>query len=197
MDRAVTPLVHTDEAALAESTGSTEETSSYELGAISSAEERHVHTVDVSGSIPLSPTTSTTLKGDVSEAIAIAEFMRLGYRVSRPLSNGLPYDFIADDGSRLLRVQVKTGRLKAGGIHATLGSSKYHRGRRECIGYGGRVEWVCIVNQATGRCYVTRPEEAQGSIVFRLEASRNNQATGVRWAPDYELAVALGPASRP
>lgn len=188
------PLVHTEAAPSIESTPWGDKSGSVELGESSSAVERRVHIADVGGSSPSSPTTSTTYKGDISEALAIAEFMRLGYFVSRPFSNGLPYDFIADDGVHLLRVQVKTGLLKGGAICARLGSSKYHRGRRESVGYKGRVEWVCIVNQQNGRCYVVRPDDAEGSVMLRLDASRNNQTSRVRWAADYELATALGPA---
>lgn len=49
-------LVHTDEAALAESTSSLVETGSPEPGESSSAEEHHVHTVGVVGSNPSSRT---------------------------------------------------------------------------------------------------------------------------------------------
>lgn len=50
-------LVHTDEAALVESMTSEAGNGSVEPErAISSAAERHVHTVEVSGSTPLSPT---------------------------------------------------------------------------------------------------------------------------------------------
>lgn len=194
MDLAKDPLVHTEQAALVEPDASTGPDRASGPGEISSAEERHVHTVDVSGSNPLSPTT-TTFKGDISEALAIAAFMQLGYFVSRPVSNGLPYDFIADNGRSLMRIQVKTGRLADGTISARLGSSKYHRSRRESIGYLGRVEWVCIVNPHNGRCYVIRPEDAGGYVMLRLTPSRNSQEKRVRWASDYELGVALGPAT--
>lgn len=193
MDRGRAHLVHTEQAAPKESKASIEPDRASGPGEISSAEERHVHTVDVSGSNPLSPT--TTIKGDISEALAIAAFMQLGYFVSRPFSNGLPYDFIADNGRSLMRIQVKTGRLMDGTISARLGSSKYHRGRRESIDYLGRVEWVCLVNPHNARCYVIRPEDANGYVMLRLTPSRNNQAKRVRWAADYELGVALGPAS--
>lgn len=56
MDCAVAHLVHTEEAALAESSTCGLETGSEEPGAISSVEERSVHTGKVSGSTPLSPT---------------------------------------------------------------------------------------------------------------------------------------------
>ncbi len=120
--------------------------------------------------------------------MAIAEFMRLGFAVSRPMSNGLAYDFIADDGVKLIRIQVKTGRMVNDCIKARLGSSKYHRGRRECVGYKGRVDWVVVVMQDQRAFYAIRPEDAGGDIHLRVTPSKNNQAAGVRWARDYELS---------
>lgn len=55
------PLVHTDEAALAESTGSPSETVQLVRGACSSAEERALHTGEVGGSKPSTPTANDAI----------------------------------------------------------------------------------------------------------------------------------------
>lgn len=187
-----TTLVHTDEGDLEESNASARENRSSERP-LSSAVERRVHIADVVGSIPTVATTSTTWVGDVCEIIAAGQLMALGYGVSRPLSNGLPYDLIADDGRRLLRIQVKSAVLRNGAVYGRMSTSKHHRGR-SAVDYAGRVDWMLIVWREAGRCYVVRPEEARTLVALRVEASRNNQSEGVRWAADYELAVALGPA---
>ena len=52
-------------------------------------------------------------QGDLGEARATYELVRLGYSLSKPLHVHLPYDFIADKDGILYRVQVKTsGVLK-------------------------------------------------------------------------------------
>lgn len=55
---------------------------------------------------------SPNQKGDWAELSVAARFMALGWSVSKPLSNGLPYDFILDRGSGLVRVQVKGARIR-------------------------------------------------------------------------------------
>ena len=54
--------------------------------------------------------------GDRTEAIIIAEPMRRGLRVLRPLSTNQRYDLALDLGDRFLRVQCKTGRLRNGAV---------------------------------------------------------------------------------
>jgi hypothetical protein len=155
----------------------------------SSAGERLLHTQDVASSILAAST--TTFIGDVCEAIATARLLELGYGVSRPVSNGLPYDLIADDGRRLLRMQVKSASYREGALFTRMNSSKYHRGGRASVHYAGRVDWIVPVWRETGRCFAVRPEEAKQMVTLRIDPARNNQASGVRWAQDYELGVVL------
>lgn len=49
-------------------------------------------------------------QGDLGEARAIFELTRLGYILSKPLINHVPYDLIADKNGVLYRVQVKTSQ---------------------------------------------------------------------------------------
>jgi len=56
----------------------------------------------------------TNIKGNVSESAALNAFSKAGFVVSVPFGNGAPYDLIVDTGKRLLKVQVKTGRLRGG-----------------------------------------------------------------------------------
>lgn len=118
--------------------------------------------------------------------------MRLGYGVSRPLSNAMPYDLVVDNGTRLFKVQVKSLALGNGILSASLVSSKYHRNRRASQGYAGRIDWFVLVSPELSRCFIAE-DTAMRSIQLRLSVSRNNQAARVRWADDYELKVALGP----
>lgn len=51
---------------------------------------------------------NTTNQGTVGLGAAIAEFTKRGNTVSIPLVDGQKYDLIADDGKKLLKIQVKT-----------------------------------------------------------------------------------------
>ena len=53
---------------------------------------------------------NSTDQGDVGEARAIYEFVKLGYVVSKPINDKAKYDLIVDDGNALKKVQVKTSR---------------------------------------------------------------------------------------
>lgn len=49
--------------------------------------------------------------GDYVEAMALAELLRLGYTVSKPVSDFSKYDYIIEAGGRLQRVQVKSAKF--------------------------------------------------------------------------------------
>lgn len=51
---------------------------------------------------------STKLKGDIAEQAAILKLLELGWGVSKPIGDRLPYDLIVDVDSRLIRLQVKS-----------------------------------------------------------------------------------------
>ena len=46
--------------------------------------------------------------GDIGESVGIEVFTKAGFIVSKPLTSNVKYDFIADYGGRLFKVQVKT-----------------------------------------------------------------------------------------
>lgn len=49
----------------------------------------------------------TILKGDIAVQAVVLDLTRKGYYVSKPLSEGAPYDLICDTGVKLLKIQVK------------------------------------------------------------------------------------------
>ncbi len=54
-------------------------------------------------------TGSTLYQGNSSEAIVLAAYIQAGFLVSIPFGGGSAYDLVVDTGTRLIRVQVKTG----------------------------------------------------------------------------------------
>lgn len=51
-------------------------------------------------------------RGDLTEAAVLNGLMQDGFSISQPFDDNQRYDFIADDGSNLYRIQAKTARLK-------------------------------------------------------------------------------------
>jgi hypothetical protein len=75
------------------------------------------------------PKKDTKTIGDRSEAQVLATLIDAGYHVAIPFGENHRYDFIVEDpNGRLLRIQVKTGRLKNGAIRFNGFSSHSHRG---------------------------------------------------------------------
>ncbi len=51
---------------------------------------------------------STKLTGDIAEQAAILKLLELGWGVSKPIGDRLPYDLIADVGGKLIKLQIKS-----------------------------------------------------------------------------------------
>jgi len=137
--------------------------------------------------------TSTTFRGDVAEMMAAAELVRRGYIVSRPLTNGAPYDLLVDDGRAVLKVQVKRTCLdpEHDSVRIQLSSSKYHRGRVG-VSYVGRVDMILAVDCDAGAFYVVAGADLeQWEIRLRITPARNNQTRGTRTAADYAIERAF------
>src|SRR5579871_5176959 len=73
----------------------------------------------------------TTWRGDVAELLLIAELVRRGYTVSKPITNSAPYDVLVDTRRSIVRVQIKrTNRTANGNIRVKLSLTRYRDGAR-------------------------------------------------------------------
>jgi hypothetical protein len=133
----------------------------------------------------------TKSKGDISELRVAIELTKLGYLISKPLGENQRYDLIADDGQRLHRVQVKTGRVRGGVIMFSCCSTHGHRrtGNLATRPYIGQIELLAVYCPDTEKVYLVREADlTRTKIQLRLVAPRNNMTKTIRWATDYELA---------
>ena len=125
--------------------------------------------------------------GDRSEAIVLAELVKKGYLVSIPFGENQRYDLIIDDGTRLSRVQVKTGRLRGGVIVYNCSSSHAHR-RGAARPYFGEIEYLAVYCPDTKKVYMLPEQELTATNAhLRLSPTRNNMVKSVRWASEFEL----------
>lgn len=125
--------------------------------------------------------------GELSEIAVVLHLMRAGYDVARPFGDNARYDLVVDDGARLVRVQVKTARLRAGTIQFATSSSQLHRGRGRQH-YRGACDLFAAYCPDLDKVYLV-PVDGIGAVAcsLRIEPPRNGQSAGVRWASDYEL----------
>ncbi len=126
--------------------------------------------------------------GDISEMHVAAAFLKRGYLVSRPFGENQRYDLIIDDGERLSRVQVKTGRVRNGVILYGAVSTHGHRAHPSKP-YIGQIEYLAVYCADTEKVYVVPESHLTRSLgSLRIAPPKNNMTKTIRWASDYELA---------
>ena len=121
-------------------------------------------------------------RGNISEAIVMARYLKAGFMVSTPFGVGAPYDMVVDTGAALFRVQVKTGRLRNGVIEF---ETRRARSRTMRNGYKeNEVDYFIIYCSELDETYALK---AEGGVCgkLRLRPTGNNQQMFVRWAEDY------------
>lgn len=129
--------------------------------------------------------------GDLSELIVALELARAGYSVSMPLGENQRYDLIIDDGDKLSRVQVKTGRLRRGAILFNTYSSHCHRKGVACRPYTDQIDFFGIYCPEVSSVYlVPIADTMPTSGSLRVQATKNGQGSRVRWAEPYLIDVA-------
>jgi hypothetical protein len=126
--------------------------------------------------------------GDISEARVLAKLVEAGYEVWLPFGENHRYDLVIDDGERLFRVQVKTGRLRGGAILYNCSSSHAHRkgGSRP---YFGEIDYLAVYCPETQKVYLLPEQELTATKAhLRVAPTRNKMAKTIRWASLFELA---------
>ena len=134
----------------------------------------------------------TTGRGDISEIQVAAALMRRGRRVLRPISSGLRYDLLIDDGDGTFsRVQCKTGLMKDGFI--VFRARNFDARRPSGVSYRGQIEAFGVFCPQNGRTYLVPMAALTASdstARLRLRPARNGQRTGVRLAEEFDISDA-------
>jgi PD-(D/E)XK nuclease superfamily protein len=131
--------------------------------------------------------------GDRSTLAVMFGLRACGYELYVPFGENTRCDLIADDGSRLLKVQCKSGRLRRGAIIFKVCSSyAHHRSpARPERDYHGQIDVFGVYCHDTNAVYIVPIEQVgthQASL--RVQAPRNGQRKGIRLAADYEIRAA-------
>ncbi|HEY1978381.1 MAG TPA: group I intron-associated PD-(D/E)XK endonuclease [Candidatus Baltobacteraceae bacterium] len=127
--------------------------------------------------------------GDLSEVIVLYAFVTMGYQVSVPWGENNRYDLILERGNTLLRIQVKTGRLRMGSIWFNAYSSHAHRNGAQ-RSYRGDADYFGVYCPDVQRVFLVPVEdvtENQGCL--RWERTKNSQSRKIRWADRYVLPI--------
>jgi hypothetical protein len=138
-------------------------------------------------------------KGAAAEAAITAAVIQLGFTVLRPLCEGQRYDLVVDLEPALLRVQCKLARHLDGALAIHLQTNRCTPAGYVSTTYTpAEVDAIAAYSPDLRRSFLIPIGEVAGRrcIHLRLRPARNNQASGITWARDYELEAVL-PALRP
>jgi len=123
-------------------------------------------------------------------AIAIA-LQGIGHAVYLPFGENTRADFVIDDGTRLARVQCKTGRLRNGVVQFKTCSSYAHHSNPASVArdYLGQIEYFAVYCPETGGIYLIPIEDIplKWAGCLRVTEARNGQKLRIRYAKDYEI----------
>ena len=123
----------------------------------------------------------TQMLGNSNELRCITSFIQLGFECSIPYGNGAKYDFIADDGEHLYRIQCKCsnyvndhGKIKEDAF--SFNTTCQTTNTKETIRYiYSNKEIDYFATYFKGKVYVVPVEECKTSKTLRLEPPANGQ----------------------
>ena len=130
--------------------------------------------------------------GDRTTLAVMLVLRCLGYQVSVPFGENSRYDLVVDDGTRLQRVQCKTGRLYDGVIVFRTASSYAHHPnpKPRQRHYRGQVDAFAVYCKHTGDVLLIPIEDVpREAASLRVDPPRNGQSKLIRFAADYEIAT--------
>lgn len=129
----------------------------------------------------------TIRKGNAAEAAVLAALIDAGIGILIPFGGGTPFDLVAvtPPHGDLVRIQVKSGRVRHGCVEFNSSSTDHGKGQ---LPYTGRAELIAVhVREIRETFAVPVDDCASFRGYLRVEAPRNNQRRGIRFAADYTL----------
>jgi PD-(D/E)XK endonuclease len=128
----------------------------------------------------------TITQGNAAEAAVLQALTGAGFHVLIPFGGGLPFDLAAVlPCGDILRIQVKSGRVRKGCVEFNSSSTDHGKGQRD---YRGRADVIAVFAPALRQVFMVPVDECPKSRGFlRLEPARNNQQRRVRQARDSTL----------
>lgn len=127
---------------------------------------------------------STIIRGNHAEAAVLHALTKAGIPVLVPLGDGLHFDLagVTGDGA-ILRIQVKSGRVRKGCVEFNSCSTDHGHGRQH---YRGRADAIAVHVSSLDRIYMVPVDDCPDYRGYlRLHTPRNHQRRGVRMAEDY------------
>jgi PD-(D/E)XK endonuclease len=140
--------------------------------------------------------------GDRTKLAVMAVLREAGYGIFVPFGENTRTDLVIDDGTKLERVQCKTGRLRQGAVRWSVCSNYFHHPhpRSTSRDYVGEIDYFGVYCPETSGVYLVpiRDLEVRRAGSLRVDPPKNNQRKFIRFAQQYEIGrVTLGGVDPP
>jgi hypothetical protein len=137
---------------------------------------------------------TTDQKGATAEAAIALAAIRLNVQVYRPMAEGGRCDLVLGVGNELLRVQCKWSSLVNDVVVVRCSTFRRTREGYKVTTYSPvDVDAIAAYCDALNRCFLIPIERVAGhrTLALRVSPTQNNQAEGINWADDFDLAATL------
>ena len=128
----------------------------------------------------------TNAKGEIGEAMILADLQRQGHGIAIPFGHDLPFDLIVvrKENGVLEKVQCKYTTSNGRVIFTKVTSTSawvHHRYTRD------EVDWIAVYDATTDECFYLPSSlwDGQGTLNLRLAPTANGQAKRVRFVRDF------------
>ena len=135
---------------------------------------------------------NTSKQGESTESVILAKLVELGYECLIPWGHDHRYDIAIDDDGKLIRIQCKTARYieELGCLEFNTAITYARVGGKPHIrkNYKGEADYFGVYSPETRKIYLVLVDDVPNAVAkLRLQATKNNQQKGIRWAQDYEI----------
>ena len=127
----------------------------------------------------------TKSKGDLGQAMIMADVLKRGYKAAIPIGEDWPYDLIVLRNNCLERVQCKYSEAKNGCIQVHCRSANNWKAKK----YNeNEIDWIACYDRTTNQCYYI-PSSLLGKgrsyISLRINPPLNNMIKSIRYANEF------------
>ena len=124
-------------------------------------------------------------KGEVTEAVVVAELKKRGVPVSIPFGDNERYDAVLEtpDG-QLVRAQIKTGRYDDGVIRFHTKTQHTNSQGNVYKHYGEKIDCFIVYSHELECLFLIDVDAFDTSIQLRVDPPEIEQS-GINWAEDY------------
>lgn len=145
---------------------------------------------------------NTSERGCYTEAVIIAELLKVGYELFKPVAAHSRCDLVVVIDGDFRRAQCKTARIRHGSVRFNTYSQCGSLGAKSRRGYKDDVDVFLAYCEENSTVYIVPVTVTPASECYlRVEPTKNNQSRGILWAKDFTLskpgAVGSIPASPP